>query len=69
MPLKKSALLLIALSVGSVGLLVFSSDITMVDPIAEPAKCKPSRSCSQLNEMKSFAPWDMVSQIMLRSAA
>ena len=69
MLVKKSAILLIVLTVSSVGLLVFSSDITQDAHIAEPIKCKSSGRCSQLNEMKSFAPWDMVSQIMLRSAA
>ncbi len=69
MPVKKSALLLIALSVSSIGLLVFSLDITPDAPNTPPVKCKSARRCSQLNEIKSFAPWDMVSQIMLRSAA
>lgn len=69
MPVKKSALLLIMLSVSSIGLLVFSSMITPEAVIAEPVKCKSPRSCSQLIEMKFYAPWDMVSQVMLRSAA
>jgi len=69
MPVKKSALLLIALTVSSVGLLVYSLDITPAESIAQPAKCKSSRCCSQLNEIKSFAPLDLVSQIILRSAA
>jgi len=69
MLVKKSAVLLMVTTFSSVGLLVFSSGITPDAPIAEPVKCKSSRRCSQLNEIKSFAPWDMVSQIMLRSAA
>ena len=77
MPIKKSALLLIVLSLSSVSLLVFSSDST---PAAEPAqsvlpttcvpaKGIPTKCCIQLNEPKTFSPWDLMTHIMLRSAA
>jgi hypothetical protein len=60
---------MIVVSLSSVSLLVFSAGVTPAEPLVTPMKCKSGRCCSQLNESKSFTPWDMVSQIMLRSAA
>lgn len=71
MPLKKSAVLLIVLSASSVGLLVFSSSIPYPEPVIKgvPERCTPVNCCSQFNKEKLFSPWDMISQIMLRSVA
>jgi hypothetical protein len=71
MPIKKSALLSILLSVSSVSLLVFSAAIAPVVTIAPdiPVKCIPAKCCSQSNEPKIFSTWDVISQIMWRSAA
>ncbi|MEO6733417.1 MAG: hypothetical protein ABIN01_19500 [Ferruginibacter sp.] len=71
MPLKKSALLLIILSVSSISLLVFASAITppVTDVPVLPVKCVRTNSCNQMNENKLFQRWDMFSQIVLRSAA
>ncbi|MEP7143141.1 MAG: hypothetical protein ABI707_09740 [Ferruginibacter sp.] len=71
MPLKKSALLLILLSASSVSLLVFSAALAPQEPVVPviPVQGTPVKCCSQINEPKTFSPWDMISQIMLRSAA
>ncbi|MEO7530870.1 MAG: hypothetical protein ABIS69_05645 [Sediminibacterium sp.] len=71
MPIKKSAILLIVLSLSSVCLLVFSSSVTPSLPYIPdlPAVCTPAKSCTNMIEPKSDASWDMISQIMLRSAA
>jgi len=69
MSIKKSALLMIVLSASSVGLLVYSSAITPMPTITIPIDPTPKKSCSQLNECKPYPSWDMISQIMLRSAA
>lgn len=71
MLIKRSALLLILLSVSSVSLLVFSAasapPVTVVPEI--PVKCPPAKCCSQINEPKIFSTWDMISQMVWRPAA
>ncbi|MEO5890021.1 MAG: hypothetical protein ABIQ31_07180 [Ferruginibacter sp.] len=71
MPLKRSALLLIILAVSSMSLLVFSAAVA--PPVSEvplvPAQCTPEKCCSQVNEPKNFSTWDMISEIMWKSAA
>ncbi len=71
MPIKKSAILLIVLSLSSVSLLVFSSSVTPSLPAMPdtPVEFTPAKCCTKMIETKSDSPWDMISQIMLRSAA
>lgn len=68
MPVKKSAILFFLLSVGSISLLVFSSEIKPAET-GIPAKCNPALRCSQMNDPKTFLPFYMISQLVLRSAA
>ncbi|MEO6356623.1 MAG: hypothetical protein ABIU77_11935 [Ferruginibacter sp.] len=62
MPLKKSALLLIALAISSVSVLVFSAN--KIIPAAKKINC-----CNQVNQNELFVPWNMVSHSMLLSKA
>ena len=65
MPIKKSALLLLALAISSVSLLVFSSDTPTPTAKGVPkVKC-----CQQLNKNEVISPWNILSQSMLRSKA
>ncbi len=62
---------MIVLFVSSVSLVLFSSSISYPEPAIKgaPAGCTAAKCPSQFNEEKLFSPWDMISQIMLRSAA
>ena len=71
MQIKSSAKILIALSVSSVSLFVYSSTvnnsisaINIVHQKLHHAKCFKS-----LHEHQHFVPWNIISQILLRSAA
>lgn len=66
MPLKKSAHLLILLGLSSVSLVIYSANVVPIVPVkaAMTVQC-----CSQVKEAKFFSPWEMISQMMLRSAA
>jgi hypothetical protein len=62
MPIKRSAVLFITLTMSSVGLLVFSSKKL-------PPPVKPVNPCEQLKQTELFSPWGMMSQSMLRTSA
>lgn len=65
MPIKKSALLLLALAISSVSLLVFSSDT----PTPNAKEVPKVKCCQQLNKSDVISPWSILSQSMLRSKA
>ncbi|MBC7422638.1 MAG: hypothetical protein H7334_04190 [Ferruginibacter sp.] len=65
MPIKKSALLLLALAISSVSLLVFSSDT----PITTAKGVPKVKCCQQLNKSDVISPWSILSQSMLRTKA
>lgn len=72
MPIKKSAVLLIILSLSSVSLLLFSASIAPSLEVipAMPVNYTPTKCCSKvIDNNKDESPWDMISQIMLRSVA
>lgn len=62
MPIKKSAVLFITLTMSSVSLLVFSEK-----KINTPAK--PVNACQQPKQTELFSPWSIMSQCMLRTSA
>jgi len=62
MPIKKSAVLFITLTMSSVSLLVFSAK--RITP-----SVKPENSCEQLREIEPFLPWGIMSQPMMRTSA
>jgi len=62
MPLKKSAMLLIALAISSISVLVYSANKIM--PAGKKINC-----CKQVNQKELFVPWNMVAHSMLLSKA
>ena len=71
MQIKTSAKILIALSVSSVSLFVYSSTVNNYDSAIKivPHKLHHAKSFKPLNEHQLFVPWNIISQILLRSAA
>ena len=66
MPLKKSAHLLILLGISSVSLVIFSANVKHTVPFTATVAVQ---CCSQIAEARLFSPWEIISQMMLRSAA
>jgi len=71
MPIKKSGFILLLLALSSVSLLVYSSGIVAPQPVPEklPVNCPHIHCCDQVQELPVISSWDMMTQIMLRSAA
>lgn len=66
--LKKSAVLLILISAGAIGLLMLSVSGKPQSSLT-PVKYVPSNPSNKIPERDTFSTWDMISEIMLRSAA
>ena len=62
MPIKKSAVLFVTLTMSSVSLLVFS--VKKITPAANSSNC-----CKQLKQSEPFSPWIIMSQSILRTSA
>ena len=62
MPIKKSAVLFVTLTMSSVSLLVFS--VKKITPAAKSSNC-----CQQLKESEPFSPWIIMSQSILHTSA
>lgn len=62
MPIKKSAVLFVTLTMSSVSLLVFSAK--KITPAAKTPNC-----CKQLKQSEPFSPWIIMSQSILRTSA
>jgi hypothetical protein len=62
MPLKKSAMLLLALAISSVSVLVFSAN--KIIPSGKRINC-----CKQVNQKELFVPWNIISHSLLLSKA
>ena len=62
MPIKKSAVLFITLTMRSVSLLLFSAK--KITPAAKSSNC-----CKQLKELEPSSPWIIMYQYILRTTA
>ena len=62
MPVKKSAVLFVTLTMSSVSLLVFS--VKKITPAVKSSNC-----CKQLKQSEPFSPWIIMSQSILRTSA
>ncbi len=62
MPIKKSAVLFVTLTMSSVSLLVFSAK--KITSAAKTPNC-----CKQLKQSVPFSPWIIMSQSILRTSA
>ncbi|MEO6720653.1 MAG: hypothetical protein ABIN67_09805 [Ferruginibacter sp.] len=67
MPIKKSAILLMAITAASFTLLALSSSKKL--PAAAPTECMKMKTCDQIIEAPAFSSWDIISHIVFRPTA